>query len=127
MSLLQQRMDKCTTEQFWAVASLTTLHGVLLLQHGDLPPGLSAVLVVLASTIATAHGVFFVVHRHRAYYTMRSAQAALLRDYPEAPEFLRSAPAPWKGAALTGVVFYVAWIVGGWLATMFVYCVGSVA
>ncbi|MCH7539653.1 MAG: hypothetical protein IH999_04535 [Proteobacteria bacterium] len=121
VSILQQRMDKCTTEQFWAVGILTALNGVLILQHEDLVSSLPAVVIAAASTIATLYGAVFIVHRHKAYYSISGEQAALLQDSTEAPEFLRTVRLPWKRSALTGVVFYVGWIVSSWLATMFVY------
>ena len=40
MSNLQQRMDKCTTEQFWAVAAMTALYAALISHASALPWGI---------------------------------------------------------------------------------------
>ena len=121
VSILQQRMDKFTREQFWAVGTVTALNGILILQHEDIVSKLPAVAIGAASTIATLYGAVFIVHRHKAYYSISGEQATLLQNSIEAAEFLRTVRRPWQISSLLGTVFYLGWIVGSWLATMHVY------
>lgn len=116
--VLQQRMDKCTSEQFWACTTLTGLNGFLLLQ-GDLvltfPPGMWWVCSLLV--ILTGYAIFFIIHRHISYYKLQNCFISLLEEEKALPElfttpdqqtvlqrFLRSI------LALSGVMFYVFWV-----------------
>lgn len=110
-------MDKCTNEQFWAVATLSGMNGFALAQHKKLL-GLVPVWALLAFvTIATAYGVWFIIGRHRTYYFYRKELANLLQDENVAPEFLKKVPPAWRPNTLSGVVFYIGWVVSLWLFT----------
>ena len=111
VSLLQQRMDKCTTEQFWAVAALTGLNGFLIVQRREVNALMPSPLVLGAIWTATVYGCYFVMLRHRHYYRCRADQAKLLESEADAPAFLRSAPSMRKTSSLVGVVFYSAWMI----------------
>ena len=113
-------MDKCTTEQFWAVATLSGLDAVLLTQSDVVASTFAAALVVVAVVVFTLYGVYFVVDRHRAYYRLWGCLVDYLAD-KEAPEFFHVKHSPWKGSSLTGVVFFAGWIALLGTATAVVY------
>jgi hypothetical protein len=117
VSLLQQRMDKCTTEQFWAVATLTGMSAFLITQARVLSAILHPRYLLLMVTIATAYGTYFVIHRHQAYYFFQSLQADMIREDDNVPDYLKDPHPAWKGGSLSGVVFYVGWIIGVWALT----------
>ncbi len=114
LGLLQQRADKCTTEQFWAVATLSGMNAFVIAQKKDLLTALPAWAVILIITVPTIYGTYYVIHRHTSYYVYRAALAKLLQNEADAPAFLKKCPPTWKGKSLSGVVFYVMWIVGLW-------------
>ena len=115
LNLLQQRADKCTTEQFWAVATLSGMNAFVISQKRDLLTALPPWAIILIITIPTIYGTLYVIHRHTRYYVYRGALATLLQDEASAPVFLKTCPPTWKGkSSLSGVLFYVMWIVGLW-------------
>lgn len=118
--LLQQRMDKCTNEQFWAVASLTAADGFVVATHRDIAERIPPWFVLGAITTATIYGIWFVIQRHFAYYRNRKAMASLLAHEQDVPEFLKHKPNLCSINSLSGVVFYVSWIVAGCVLCYFV-------
>ena len=65
-SLKQTRKDKCTTEQFWAVATVLGVNAFLLTQRTDLsfvPPW----VVIVHSALISFYAAWFVVDRAKAY------------------------------------------------------------
>lgn len=113
VTLFQSRMDKCTTEQFWAVATLTGMDGAVLLQRHDIQGVAPAALLALLVAAANLYAVALVVSRHLIYCFYRRELAALLRDEPEVPRCLTRPLSPWSPSSLSGVVFY-----GGWIAAL---------
>lgn len=117
IAVLQQRMDKCTSEQFWACATLSGLNVFLLLQKDlvlSVPAGLwfgcSAVVIL------TAYGTFFIIHRHISYYKLQDSLISLLDDEEEVPQvFIRPGQQTVLQRilrsilALSGVTFYAVW------------------
>ena len=113
INLLQKRMDKCTTEQFWAVASLTAADAFIVSSREQLLHGLPRWFLLALITFASVYGVLFVIQRHLGFYRNRDAMAALLSDERDVPEFLRDEPRRRSFNSLSGVMFYVGWIVLG--------------
>ena len=111
--LLQQRMDKCTTEQFWAVASLTTADGFVINCWSQITESVPAWMILGAITWATMYGAIFIISRHIAYYHNRRELARLLADVDIAPANLKRMPSLRSYNSLSGVVFYVSWILLG--------------
>jgi drug/metabolite transporter (DMT)-like permease len=106
VGILQTRMDKCTTEQFWAVAAVATLNAYLL-SGKDAIRSSFPVWAVLVIVIAVAgYAIYFVVNRHTAYVTLGNGLADLLADDESLPAFLRERHDPWKSHSLSGFVFY---------------------
>jgi hypothetical protein len=111
VSVLQQRMDKCTSEQFWASSTLTAVNGFLILEKDQFLAVVPAWLILTALAIATGYGVFFIIHRHVAYFSIQNSLIDLLQGEKEIPEVFREKVSPWHISMLTGVTFYVSWIV----------------
>jgi hypothetical protein len=117
ITLLQQRMDKCTTEQFWAVASLTAADGFVI-QSDKVSSGIALVAI----TIDTIYGVFFIFDRHFAFYRNRKLMGSLFKDERDAPDFLKTEPNPFRFYSLSGVLFYLLWVVLGYVAVIATRC-----
>jgi hypothetical protein len=113
-------MDKCTNEQFWAVASLTAADGFVITSHKDILERTPSWLVLTAITVATIYGIWFVIQRHFGYYRNRKAMASLLTHERDVPEFLKREPNLCSLNSLSGVVFFVGWIVAGCILCYFV-------
>ncbi len=112
--LLQQRMDKCTREQFWAVAALTAADGFLATHVDDIASKIPSCILLFAMTAATVWGILIIVDRHFAFYRNRAALASLLKGEPDVPDFLKAHGDPIRSLfTLSGVVFYLGWVVLG--------------
>jgi hypothetical protein len=116
IALLQQRMDKCTTEQFWTVATLTAADAFLLTKGQELETHFSYSFIILALAFLTGWGMWIIINRHRYYYLNQCDLKSLLRNEKDIPYYLNQLPeSTWKGDALSGVVFYLLWVVFGFL------------
>ena len=113
LSILQQRMDKCTNEQWWAVAALTAADAFIVTRHTNVGSNL---WVFVAITVATIWGICIIIQRHFAYHRNRAAMALLVEDEQDVPAFLKSRPNAWSfRSVLSGVLFYVVWVLLGWI------------
>ena len=112
VNVLQQRMNKCTSEQFWAVATLTGFNAFIISQKEDILAALPSWGVLVAVGLATAWGVYYIIHRHIGYYFLCGELAELLKNEPGIPAFLKTCPNKWRGPSLTGVIFYAGWVLG---------------
>lgn len=87
----QQMMNKCTTEQFWAVVAITGMNGFVIAYHEHfvkaMPPG----VVVIPIVIATIYGVYFVLHRHISYYDHKQEQAEFFKEDSTVPDLIKTA------------------------------------
>jgi len=119
LQIFQQRMDKCTNEQFWAVATLSAFYAGLL-SNPSLSAGLAKWLIAIVLSAASFYGVFFVVNRHKAYYDYRKDFADLLKDCTFAPRVLKEARSAWDLSRFSGLFFYSSWILVGYAVTMYV-------
>jgi hypothetical protein len=120
LQLYQQRLDKCTTEQFWAVALLGTLCGFVLL-HRDafspVPLPLVGVAVAFTALVAAA----YVYTRHRIYLFYDGLLVDLLREEGLGAGLLhpRDRSRTKQAALLSGVLFYLAVSLGMGLGTAY--------
>lgn len=117
--ILQTRMDKCTTEQFWAVAAVAALCAYLLSERQSIRSLFSVWAVLGVVLIVACYGIYFVVNRHIAYFRLRNALADLLDE--SLPAFLRERHHPWKGHSPSGLVFYCGGILGSACAVFGAY------
>lgn len=111
-------MDKCTNEQFWAVATISGMDGFALTEGKTLIATLPNWALAFLVSVATAYAVWFVIQRHQGYYFYRSQLVALLTDEKDVPSFLRTPPRS-KSNILSGVTFYVGWVIGLWSIVTF--------
>lgn len=118
VALLQQRMDKCTNEQFWATGAITGLNAFLLSQNKTVCLFFSSWAILAVSTVISIYGIFYVCCRHGDYYTTREAMAKLLRGENNIPDFMTKEV---KNCSLIGLTFYSGLIVVGWISVIIVY------
>jgi hypothetical protein len=64
--LKQIRKDKCTTEQFWAVATILGVNAFLLIQQANLTFAAHWV-IILHSAFISFYATWFVIDRAKAY------------------------------------------------------------
>ncbi|UCC81250.1 MAG: hypothetical protein JSW64_07810 [Candidatus Zixiibacteriota bacterium] len=120
-TILQQKMDKCTTEQFWATGAITGLNAFLISQTAPITALISNWAVVVASLFLALYGIYFVIHRHISYFVLHKELAELLKDEPIVPASIKIKPNKWKGHNLSGIVFFVVWIALGTSGVVFSY------
>lgn len=109
MTVLQQRMDKCTSEQIWAVSVLAGVGALVITQRTDILRWHAEWAVLAVLTVLTFYGGIFIIHRHNAYAMMYDTFASLVESEPE-----ENVPGPLKRRAdrrsyghFSGVSFYV--------------------
>lgn len=110
LGVLQQRMDKCTTEQFWAVGAITGLDAFLLAQAAQVKLVIQSYLVIITVVLLALYGLYFIITRHVGYFFLYDKLVDLIRDDPDAPEMFKVHHSRWKGNNLSGVVFYCLWV-----------------
>lgn len=109
VEVLQTRMDKCTTEQFWAVGALTAFSAFLITQIGSVSAELPAWTIIAVSLALGLYVAYFIIQRHFAYYSLLSQLVDLLTGDPSTPESVKQGIQLWtKGRGLAGVTFYLA-------------------
>ena len=121
VTILQQRMDKCTKEQFWATGAITGLNAFLLSHAETIRALFSSWAILAVGTVICIYGVFYVVSRHIGYYAIREAMSELLRDEKNIPAFMTEKVNIWSGQSLIGLTFYVGLIVVGDIGVIIAY------
>jgi len=121
LPVLQQRMDKCTSEQFWAVGAITGLDAFLLTQANEIRDLLPSWAVVAGAGLLAAYGFYFIIHRHIGYFELYDRVVDLIKDDPASPEMFKAYPSRWRGHSLSGVAFYCIWVAIMTAATVVVY------
>ena len=121
LGVLQQRMDKCTSEQFWAVGAITGLDAFLLSQTTQVKAVLQPWAVMLIVVLLSVYGTYFIIHRHVGYFDLYDRLVDLIKDEPEAPTMFKGYPSRWKGHSLSGMVFYCAWVAIATASTIAAY------
>jgi hypothetical protein len=121
VTILQQRMDKCTHEQFWVTGAITGLNAFLLSQASTIRTLFSNEAILSVSMVICIYGVFFVVSRHVWYYTIREAMSKILRSEDDIPDFIIKKVNPWTGQSLVGVTFYSGLILAGEIGVIITY------
>lgn len=108
LELYQIRLDKCATDQFWAVALLASMHGFIIIKKQLLKEALGEMILRVGIVLATLFGIVYIVSRHFIYLrydllanqimTQKADELTLL--LPPSGGFLKEA------ALYSGVVFY---------------------
>ena len=112
ISILQQKMDGCSRDQFWAVAAVSGLNGFFVSQAEDLGKLMPAWVLVCAVLVAGAIAVYYIVHRHVSFYRYSADVAHLLAEEESAPAWMKTARHPSDVATWLGSGFYVCWVAG---------------
>jgi hypothetical protein len=111
LSYLAECAQKCTSEQHWAVASVTAVDAAFVTGAERLAfPFWVSLLATLVAVVAAILAVRFVRMRHDAYYFYRDAIAALLVDARVPPALREPAPRD-TPEARSGVRLYCSWII----------------
>lgn len=116
--ILQQRMDKCTSEQFWAVALLTGIHAFIISQRENLAATFPDWIIISVISIVTLYGIWFIIHRHISFYSLRDRMVEILKEEKDIPESLKKCPSKWRWPQLSGVLFYAGWSLIIWLGNL---------
>ena len=112
LSILRQLMDGCARDQFWAVAAVSGLNGLLVSKAGDLEGVAPAWILACAVLVAGAYAVYYIIHRHVCYYRYSADVAELLAEEKSAPAWMKTPRRPSEVATWLGTGFYVCWVVG---------------
>lgn len=118
VSILEERMAKCTTEQFWAVATLSGMNAFVIAQAEVIKKLLPTLAILIALVLATGYGAWFIFHRHQSYYFLRRHLVRLLQDVEYAPQYMKTHSSATSATTLSGVVFYIGWVVGLFLISV---------
>jgi hypothetical protein len=119
--LLQQRMDKCTNEQFWAVAATTGMNAFLLSQKTTISSCINTTALLIILAVVTIYAIFFIINRHIGYYQNWNAMQNFLENESDVPNFMKLQLNPRSWKQLSGVVFYISWVVLGSIGVVFCY------
>lgn len=111
VNILQQRMNKCTTEIFWAVAVITGFCALIVTQKPSFLKVMPYWIFIVAILIMVLYGIFYIIHRHLTYYLDAQDLVSLIRDIPYCPKRMKREPKPWKLRSFTGTAFYILWII----------------
>jgi len=120
LSMLRQNMDGCARDQFWAVAAVSGLNGLLVSKAGALDTLVPDWTLTCATLFAGVYAVYYIVHRHVAYYRYSADIAKLLANHDLAPVWMKKARHPSEVATWLGSGFYVCWVVGATVLGIFV-------
>lgn len=124
--ILHVRMQKCTSEQFWAVATVSGMQAFAMLESPRLLEILLRWLIIFALTLVTAYAVSYIFHRHVVYYRRRQL-VALIADEEQVPPELQTCRSPWSPRALMGCGFYAGWLILLWAMNIIAYSRAAVA
>lgn len=110
-TILQSRMDKCTSEQFWAAGVVAALDAYLIAQREEIIEVVPKYIVIGLTLIVGAYAWYFVVDRHKAYYRFVDDLATVLEGEASVPASIKTRWQPWEGHSWSGVLFYVGVVV----------------
>ena len=114
VGILQTRMDKCTTEQFWVAGADAAFSAYLISAADTLKSDINAYAVVVFALIVAVYAACFIVNRHTTFYRMSSEQVSIAKDDPDCPPLLRYEPKQ----NLSGVVFYIGVVLAGTIGVL---------
>lgn len=117
LSILQQRMDKCTSEQNWMVAILLAINGSIAAKTDLIPAKIPHALALSVTLVLSLYGVLYCLERHCSYYRNRKAFAELIEGQTDLPNFLSSCPRLCTFRTVMGIGVQIVFIVGSWLVS----------
>ena len=112
INILQRRMEKTTTEQFWIVALIYGLNGILIFKKTVIISFLNHCVIISFSLIVTIIGTVYILQRMKTYIKATKEISRLISNEKDAPDCMRH-PTRWGGISPLGYGFYifVIWIV----------------
>ena len=111
VSVFQQRMDKCTYEQFWLCAVITGLNGFIVSQRDNIVGVVSLWSIILALLFLVSYGIFYLMHRHISHYKNRDIFLELIKGQNDVLDMLGKPNKPYDFYSFIGTGFYIAWII----------------
>ena len=112
ITLIQHRMDKCGSNQLWAVATVTGLAVFTVTQKSTLTNTLPTWIIIASIAGLTICAIGYVLHRHHTYYKNSEVLVSILKNDPECPDLLKNCRKPWEFITFIGSGFYLGWIIG---------------
>lgn len=107
ISILQQRMDKCTSEQFWLTGFISGLNSYLILNKDEIIKSINSIYIIIAVIVILCCSICYLIHRHSSYYKIRLEMSQLLENENDAPSFLKLQISPWEMRSLAGTSLYI--------------------
>lgn len=101
-NILQTKADKCLTEQFWAVATVSAFNAALITKQADLLKSISVWWLGVGLVLITLKGLLFIWHRHRLHAFFIEKQRGLIQGTFDET----SKPRMPLGLGESGVLFY---------------------
>jgi len=106
IQVMNNKMDKCTTEQFWVVAAITGLNAFLIINSKVVSTYFAKWQILLFTGVFCCYGLWFVINRHRAYWKLQKDLVDYLHEENNLPTVLREKPWPWSFKYFSGVALY---------------------
>ena len=111
LTILQERMNKCTSEQFWAVGLITGLDAFVFMQYSKILDVFPKWSVIFLCVFIGALSIYYVIDRHKNYYNYHKSFVSLVKEEPDVPLPMKSEKKPWDRNSLIGTGFYIGWLV----------------
>lgn len=113
MSVLQTRMDKCTTEQFWTVTTFATFNLAIIAEpiKKSLTNTFPNWLVVLTTVLFGLFSIMYLIDRHLEYIRMWHSMARFLEGKVVPDAFSFRAQYAARRPGLSGVTLYSGYII----------------
>lgn len=119
IEIYQQRMDKCTVEQFWMVALIGGMNGFMMTQKDLLTSALGTAAMCISAGLTLLVGIAYVLSRHAIYVHYERIVAGYLSRGSDA-EAVRIPGYRVAVAKLSGVVIYTLMILASGTGTILV-------
>ena len=109
--IIQHRMDKCGSNQLWAVATLTGLAIFSVTQKSTLINVMPQWFIFSSIIGFTIFAIGYVIFCHHTYYKNLEILVSMVSNDPDCPDFLKTTRKPWEPRSFIGSGFYLLWIV----------------
>lgn len=107
VEISQQRMDRCQSEQMWALAAYAAACAFVISEKDAFLDGFSRDRLLVGLGIAGAATLVFVLERKWEYYRYRNDMARLVKDEADAPGYMKKEKSPWCWNSLIWLAVFV--------------------
>lgn len=121
LNILQQRMDKCTNEQFWSVAAISGMDAFLMSQKATITSCINSTAIFIVLAVVSIYAIFYIFNRHISYYRNKRIMQTLLENENDVPNSMKLKVNSWSWNRLIGLIFYITWIVLGAIGVVLCY------